>query len=58
MGASAIQQTEEFYDVENGPKQYENLADDPDSAEPLARIGTQLAARIREVQTNDVGIDD
>ena len=47
----------ELYDIEADPGQFTNLALRPSHAPEVARLKAKLAARLREVRTNDLGID-
>ena len=44
----------EFFDCEKDPKQYTNLADDPKHSDMVAKFKAKLAAKLREVRTNDL----
>ncbi len=39
------------------PKQYTNLAEDPAHAETVSQFRTRMNQRLAEVRTNDLGID-
>jgi iduronate 2-sulfatase len=45
----------ELYDMETDPKQYTNLAATPAHAAKVAEFQARLAAKLREVRTNDLG---
>ena len=45
----------ELFDMDADPKQYKNLATDPDYAEQLARFKAQMAAKLKELRANDLG---
>ena len=47
---------EELFDMEQDPKQFTNLAKDPKYGQILARFQKQMAAKLREVRTNDLGL--
>lgn len=47
---------EELFDMKKDPKQYTNLAKDPAHAEVIARFRVQMAAKLKEVRTNDLGL--
>ncbi|MDB4567099.1 sulfatase-like hydrolase/transferase, partial [Akkermansiaceae bacterium] len=47
---------EELFDMKKDPKQYTNLAKDPAYAEVIARFRAQMAAKLKEVRTNDLGL--
>ena len=46
--------SEEFFDMKRDPKQYRNLAENPEYAEALIEIREALAAKLEEVQDNDL----
>ena len=45
---------EELFDMKKDPKQFTNLAKDPAHAEVVARFREQMAAKLKEVRTNDL----
>ncbi len=45
----------ELFDMENDPKQYTNLAENPDYAGVVAEFKSKLATKLKEVRTNDLG---
>jgi iduronate 2-sulfatase len=45
----------ELFDMQNDPKQYTNLAGKPDYEPVVASFKAKLAAKMREVRTNDLG---
>lgn len=45
----------ELFDMEKDPKQYTNLAHDPDYANVVAAFQEKLTAKLKEVRTNDLG---
>ena len=45
---------EELFDMEKDPKQFTNLANDPAHAEVVARFREKMAAKLKEVRTNDL----
>ncbi len=47
----------ELFDMNKDPKQYTNLAENPDYAEVVADFKIKLKAKLAEVRTNDLGID-
>ena len=47
---------EELFDMNKDPKQYTNLAKDPKHAETVARFQKQMAAKLKEVLTNDLDL--
>jgi iduronate 2-sulfatase len=47
---------EELFDMKKDPKQYINLAKDPAHAEVIERFRAQMAAKLKEVRTNDLGL--
>ena len=47
--------SEEFYDIEKDPKQYNNLIDDPQYAEVLSGMKGELNAKLSEIQKNNLG---
>ena len=44
----------ELFDMENDPKQYTNLADDPKYADVVERFKAKMAARLAEIRDNDL----
>ena len=46
--------SEEFFDMKRDPKQYRNLAENPEYAAALTEIREALAAKLEEVQDNDL----
>ena len=46
----------ELFDMVNDPKQYTNLAAKPEFAAEVNRLKAKLAARLREVRANDLGL--
>jgi iduronate 2-sulfatase len=44
----------ELYDLTSDPQQYTNLAAQPDSAQLVREFETKLAAKLRDVRTNDL----
>ena len=47
----------ELFDVAKDPKQYTNLADNPEYASVVKDYSSKLAAKLTDVRTNDLGID-
>jgi len=47
---------EELFDMKQDPKQFTNLAQDPKYGQILAHFQKQMAAKLREVRTNDLGL--
>ena len=47
---------EELFDMKKDPKQFTNLAKDPKHAQIIARFQKQMATKLREVRTNDLGL--
>ena len=47
---------EELFDMKQYPKQFTNLAKDPKYGQTLARFQKQMAAKLKEVLTNDLGL--
>jgi iduronate 2-sulfatase len=47
---------EELFDMKQDPKQFTNLANDPKHAQIIARFQKQMATKLREVRTNDLGL--
>lgn len=45
----------ELYDMENDPKQYTNLAGNPDYVQIVAEYKEKLKMKLKEVRTNDLG---
>ena len=45
----------ELFDMENDPKQFTNLADNPDYAQIVAGFKEKLEMKLEEVRTNDLG---
>ncbi len=45
----------ELFDMQADPKQYTNLADDPQHKEVVDRFKENVAAKLREVRDNDLG---
>lgn len=44
----------ELFDMDRDPKQYENLASDPNHQAVVARFQKQLAAKLHAVRSNDL----
>ena len=49
---------EELFDMKQDPKQFTNLAKDPKHAQIIARFQKQMATKLKEVRTNDLGLKD
>jgi iduronate 2-sulfatase len=47
---------EELFDMKQDPKQFTNLAKDPQYGQTLIRFQKQMAAKLKEVLTNDLGL--
>lgn len=47
----------ELFDVRKDPKQYTNLAENPEYASVVAEFREKLAAKLREVRDNDLGLN-
>lgn len=47
----------EFFDMENDPKQFTNLANNPNYAKVITKFKKKLAKKLKEVRTNDLGIN-
>ena len=47
---------EELFDMKQDPKQFTNLAKDPKYGQTLTRFQKQMAAKLKEVRTNDLGL--
>jgi iduronate 2-sulfatase len=47
----------ELFDMKKDPKQYTNLAGNPEYAKEVKRFKTLMAAKLKEVRTNDLGRD-
>ena len=47
---------EELFDMKQDPKQFTNLAKDPQYGQTLIRFQKQMAAKLKEVRTNDLGL--
>jgi len=47
----------ELFDMNKDPKQYTNLAENPDYKDVVADFQLKLKAKLVEVRTNDLGID-
>ncbi len=47
----------ELFDMNKDPKQYTNLAENPDYTNVVADFKTKLKAKLAEVRNNDLGID-
>lgn len=47
----------ELFDMEKDPKQFNNLAEDPEYAKPLKEMQAKLAKKLSEVRKNDLGIN-
>lgn len=47
----------ELFDMNNDPKQFNNLAHEPDFAHIVSEFQTKLKDKLVEVRTNDLGID-
>ena len=47
---------QELFDMKQDPKQFTNLAKDPKYGQTLARFQKQMAAKLKEVRTNDLGL--
>jgi iduronate 2-sulfatase len=48
---------QELFDMKKDPKQFINLAKDPKHAGTMARFQKQMAAKLKEVRTNDLGLN-
>ena len=46
----------ELFDMKKDPKQYTNLAADPNYAEVVARFQKQMKAKLAQVRSNDLGL--
>ena len=46
----------ELYDMRADPEQYDNLAEKPEHQELVAKFRTRLAAKLKAVRTNDLGL--
>jgi iduronate 2-sulfatase len=46
----------ELFDTNSDPKQYTNLAENPKYAQVVRRFKEDLAAKMKDVRTNDLGI--
>ena len=46
----------ELFDMDKDPKQYTNLAEKPEHQAVVAAFKEKMAAKLREVRTNDLGI--
>ena len=47
---------QELFDMKQDPKQFTNLAKDPQYGQTLIRFQKQMAAKLKEVRTNDLGL--
>ena len=47
---------EELFDMKQDPKQFTNLAKDPKHAQIITRFQKQMASKLKEVRTNDLGL--
>ena len=47
----------ELFDMEKDPKQFTNLAQDPEYAQVVSGFQEKLKAKLKEIRTNDLGID-
>jgi iduronate 2-sulfatase len=47
---------QELFDMKQDPKQFINLAKDPKHAQTITRFQKQMAAKLKEVRTNDLGL--
>ena len=47
---------QELFDMKQDPKQFTNLAKDPKYGQTLARFQKQMAAKLKEVRSNDLGL--
>lgn len=47
---------EELFDMKKDPKQYTNLAKDPAHARVIARFRREMAAKLAEIRSNDLGL--
>ena len=47
----------ELFDMEKDPKQFTNLAENPEYAHVVADFKDKLKSKLKEVRTNDLGID-
>ncbi|MDB4283493.1 sulfatase [bacterium] len=47
---------EELFDMKKDPKQYTNLVKDPQHAEIVSRFRKKMEAKLKEVQSNDLGL--
>lgn len=47
----------ELFDMENDPKQFNNLAHNPEYSKTLKEMQSKLAKKLAEVRKNDLGID-
>ncbi|MDB4504547.1 sulfatase [Akkermansiaceae bacterium] len=47
---------EELFDMKKDPKQYTNLVKDPQHAEFVSRFRKKMEAKLKEVQSNDLGL--
>ncbi|MDB4763056.1 sulfatase [Akkermansiaceae bacterium] len=47
---------QELFDMKQDPKQFTNLAKDPKYGQTLARFQKKMAAKLKEVRTNDLGL--
>ena len=47
----------ELFDMENDPKQFNNLANDPAYSKALKEMQSRLIQKLKEVRKNDLEID-
>jgi iduronate 2-sulfatase len=48
----------ELYDMKRDPKQYTNLANNPEYAHIVKELRAKMAAKMKEIQDNDLGLND